>query len=62
MPATHRFSAYLVSRDDKGACHGEVRNDLTPDQLPPGDLLIRVAFSSINYKDALSATGNPGVT
>lgn len=30
--------------------------------LPPGDVLIRVHFSSLNYKDALSATGSPGVT
>ncbi len=31
-------------------------------ELPPGEVLIRVAWSSLNYKDALSATGNPGVT
>ncbi len=31
-------------------------------ELPEGDLLIKVEFSSLNYKDALSATGNPGVT
>jgi alcohol dehydrogenase len=62
MPATTRFSAYLVSKDEKGACHGEVRTDLALDQLPAGELLIRVDCSSINYKDALSATGNPGVT
>jgi len=62
MPATNRFSAYLVSKDEKGACHGEVRTDLALDQLPAGELLIRVECSSINYKDALSATGNPGVT
>lgn len=30
--------------------------------LPPGDVLIRVRYSSLNYKDALSATGNKGVT
>lgn len=30
--------------------------------LPPGDVLIRVAFSSLNWKDCLSAMGNPGVT
>lgn len=32
------------------------------DQLPPGEVLIRVQWSSLNYKDALSATGNKGVT
>ncbi|MBT4609442.1 MAG: YhdH/YhfP family quinone oxidoreductase [Gemmatimonadetes bacterium] len=30
--------------------------------LPPGDVLIRVHYSSLNYKDALSASGSPGVT
>ena len=30
--------------------------------LPPGEVLIKVAYSSLNYKDALSATGNPGVS
>jgi acrylyl-CoA reductase (NADPH) len=34
----------------------------TTDQLPKGELLIRVCYSSLNYKDALSATGNRGVT
>lgn len=32
------------------------------DELPPGDVLIRVKYSSLNYKDALSASGNKGVT
>jgi putative YhdH/YhfP family quinone oxidoreductase len=30
--------------------------------LPKGDLLIKVEYSSLNYKDALSATGNKGIT
>ena len=30
--------------------------------LPAGDVLIHVKYSSLNYKDALSATGNRGVT
>ena len=32
------------------------------DNLPKGDVLVKVHYSSINYKDALSATGNKGVT
>ncbi len=31
-------------------------------ELPENDLLIRVRYSSLNYKDALSASGNKGVT
>src|SRR5687768_17468197 len=32
------------------------------DDLPQGEVLIRVHYSSLNYKDALSATGNKGIT
>lgn len=32
------------------------------DDLPVGDILIRVKYSALNYKDALSATGNKGIT
>ncbi|MCB1837551.1 MAG: YhdH/YhfP family quinone oxidoreductase [Alcanivoracaceae bacterium] len=32
------------------------------DELPEGDVLVRVHWSSLNYKDALSASGNKGVT
>lgn len=31
-------------------------------ELPTGDVLIKVAYSSLNYKDALSTIGNKGVT
>ena len=30
-------------------------------ELPPGDVTIRVQYSSLNYKDALAAQGHPGV-
>ena len=32
------------------------------DDLPPGELLVRVEWSSLNFKDALSAKGNRAVT
>jgi acrylyl-CoA reductase (NADPH) len=32
------------------------------DNLPKGDVLVKVHYSSINYKDALSVTGNKGIT
>jgi len=32
------------------------------DDLPAGELLVRVHYSSLNYKDALSSIGNKGVT
>jgi putative YhdH/YhfP family quinone oxidoreductase len=62
MAESETFSGYLVTRGDDGVCRGEVDRGLTLDRLPAGELLVRVAWSSLNYKDALSATGNPGVT
>jgi acrylyl-CoA reductase (NADPH) len=32
------------------------------DDLPKGDVLIRVHYSALNYKDGLSATGHKGIT
>ena len=32
------------------------------EELPEGEVLIQVHYSSLNYKDALSASGNHGVT
>jgi len=37
----------------------EIRNI---DDLPQGEVLIRVHYSSLNYKDALSAKGHKGIT
>ena len=37
-------------------------SDRNINDLPPGDMVVRVHYSSLNYKDALSATGHPGVT
>lgn len=34
----------------------------TIEQLPLAEVLVRVLYSSLNYKDALSASGNRGVT
>ena len=36
--------------------------DKSVDDLPPGDVVVQVHYSSLNYKDALSASGNKGVT
>ncbi|MCB9137241.1 MAG: YhdH/YhfP family quinone oxidoreductase [Caldilineaceae bacterium] len=60
MTATD-FLALVVREDEDGAFVRTVETR-TIDELPEGDVLIRVAYSSLNYKDALSATGNRGVT
>ena len=55
------FRAFRVDRTgDRQYTRSVVQRDIA--DLPGGDLLIDVAYSSLNYKDALSATGNPGVT
>ena len=55
------FRAFLVEKnEDRMFTRSVVDREL--DDLPAGELLIDVKFSSLNYKDALSATGNPGVT
>ena len=55
------FRAFRVDKTEDRRFPRSVvdRND---SELPDGELLIDVAYSSLNYKDALSATGNPGVT
>ena len=52
---SERFSALRIHRDD-GVVRSEVET-LSLDELSPGNVLIRVEYSSINYKDALAATG-----
>jgi acrylyl-CoA reductase (NADPH) len=54
------FNAYRIVREGEGFQGRIVK--LPFSALPPGDVLIKVDYSSMNYKDALSATGNPGVT
>jgi putative YhdH/YhfP family quinone oxidoreductase len=53
IPAT--FDAFRIHHDDAG-----YRSGIEPvsiDQLAPGEIVVRTAFSSVNYKDALAGTG-----
>lgn len=54
------FTAMLVEKTESGFERSIVERSV--DDLPPGDVLIEVRYSSLNYKDGLSATGNPGVS
>jgi acrylyl-CoA reductase (NADPH) len=56
-----KYRALLIEKANDGAFTRRVA-DRAIDDLPAGDVLIDVRYSSLNYKDALSATGNPGVT
>ena len=54
------YKALITSEKDKSFINSiEIKNT---ESLPENDTLIKVKFSSLNYKDALSASGNKGVT
>ncbi|MBL7696673.1 MAG: YhdH/YhfP family quinone oxidoreductase [Chitinophagaceae bacterium] len=55
------FRALRVVESPAGKFERSIEQ-LDIEDLPPGELLIRVFYSSLNYKDALSATGNKGIT
>lgn len=55
------FRALLVTEHADGTFRREITTRRI-DELPEHDTLIRVHYSSLNYKDALSAIGNRGVT
>jgi acrylyl-CoA reductase (NADPH) len=51
-----KFKAYRLTETPEKKIRAEFV-DTTLDQLDPGDVTVRVAYSSVNYKDALAATG-----
>jgi putative YhdH/YhfP family quinone oxidoreductase len=55
-----KFPCYMVRRDDAGRVSARVE-ETNIDALPAGQVLVRVAYSSLNYKDALASQGHPGV-
>ena len=54
------FKAFVTEETEKGFTSSIQERSLN--DLPAGDVLIKVLFSSLNYKDALSASGNRGVS
>jgi putative YhdH/YhfP family quinone oxidoreductase len=50
-----KFKAYRIREVEKKAVGGF--EELAIGDLDPGELVVRVAYSSVNYKDALAATG-----
>lgn len=60
MSAIQSFRA-LVVREEAGAYVRRLEERQFSD-LPVGEVLVRVSYSSLNYKDGLSAIGNRGVT
>jgi len=61
MNNSTKFKALVVEKTIEKQFVRDIRERDIND-LPPGDLVVRVHYSSLNYKDALSAMGHPGVT
>ena len=53
------FQALVARQDDDGIT--TTVETLEPEALPPGDVTVRVEYSSVNYKDALAVTPKGGV-
>ena len=49
------FKAILIEKDDAG--YRATLTDVDDARLPDGDVTVRVAYSTLNYKDALAITG-----
>lgn len=54
------FRAIRLFREATGATLADVAT-LSEDELPAGSVLVRIAYSTLNYKDALAITGQSSV-
>jgi putative YhdH/YhfP family quinone oxidoreductase len=59
--STQSFKAFYVEETETGTFKSTVR-EVPFSILPDHEVTIRVQYSSLNYKDALSISGNKGVT
>lgn len=57
----NNYKALSIAENEDGEFIKSIET-LNKKDLPQGELLIRVQYSSLNYKDGLSASGNKGVT
>ncbi|MEM7524149.1 MAG: alcohol dehydrogenase catalytic domain-containing protein, partial [Pseudomonadota bacterium] len=54
------FNALVVEKSEDGAISQSVKS-LEIDQLPAGEVVVDVEYSTLNYKDGLCLTGNGGL-
>jgi acrylyl-CoA reductase (NADPH) len=52
----------FIAEENSDKTFSRAVKEANTDDLPKGEVLVRVKYSSLNYKDALSASGNRGVT
>lgn len=55
------FQAYRIFELEDGTFQRKIVTRST-DELPQGEVLIKVAYAGLNFKDALSSTGHKGIT
>ncbi|MFH1052163.1 MAG: YhdH/YhfP family quinone oxidoreductase [bacterium] len=55
------FKSFVVEETENSVLTRQIKSK-TIDDLPDGDVLIKVSYSALNYKDALSASGHKGIT
>lgn len=55
-----QFKAFLVDQNEKGQINSDYKQ-MTTDDLSEGNVLIKVHYSGINYKDALAITDNNNI-
>jgi putative YhdH/YhfP family quinone oxidoreductase len=56
-----KFKSLVITETKDGKFLRQIKTKNT-DELPAGEVLIRVHYSALNYKDGLSATGHKGIT
>jgi acrylyl-CoA reductase (NADPH) len=55
-----KFKALVVEKDAEGTTHAAVKT-VTETDLPPGEVLVRVDYSTVNYKDGLCLGSGGGL-
>lgn len=53
------FNGILIEKDEQG--YRANLQQISEEQLPPGDVTVRVAYSTLNFKDGLAITGSSPV-
>ncbi len=54
------FTALIVDKDEEGTISQSIET-LDDSRLPEGDVIVDIAFSTLNYKDGLCITGKGGL-
>ncbi|MFT6167228.1 MAG: putative YhdH/YhfP family quinone oxidoreductase [Vicingaceae bacterium] len=55
------YKAFVVRENEDGSFSRSIENK-SIEELPEGEVLIKVKYAALNYKDALSSSGHKGIT